>query len=294
MDVVVADGLAKRRGSAEVLGGVDLRVPEGSVTAVIGANGAGKTTLLRILVGLQRPTAGTCTVLGCAPDRWQPADRQRVAYIAQRPAFLAGVRVGDLLRVAADLHPRWDASAAARSLERFAIGPRLAVATLSPGMRALLALAIALATGPDLLVLDEPAAGLDPVMRRRYLQALLDGATGERRTVLLASQDLALVERLCDRIALLHRGRIQVAGPLDGVLADQHRLRVGGGPSLRPTLGAVAGVRRLEAVGGRGFVLTGTATADDVRSIEGVGAVQDEPLTLEELFWSYVADPGEI
>ena len=289
MDVVRTDGLEKRRGAVEVLRGVDLTVTAGSVTAVIGENGAGKTTLLRILVGLARPTAGSATVLGHAAERLGPAERARLAFVPERPVFPAGLRVAEVLALAASLHPRWDQKAATGYLRRFAIDARRPADALSPSLRTLCALAVALATRPDLLVLDEPAAGLDPVMRRRYLQLLLDETAVQGRTVVLASQDLALVERLCDRIALLHDGRIQVAGALDAVLHAERRLRIAADAEARAALAAVPGVRRVEPMGRRGFVATGTVTAEAVRHVTGLSAVDEEPLTLEELFWSYVA-----
>jgi ABC-2 type transport system ATP-binding protein len=287
MSAVRAEGLFKRRGRAEVLRGVDLEVPEGSITAVIGPNGAGKTTLLRTLLGLQRPDGGTASVLGRPSDRLGAPDRARIAYVPEHPILVPGMRVHELLRFVAAVHPRWDAAAARRYLDRFHLRAEAPVSHLSPGLRSLLALAVALATRPDLLLLDEPASGLDPVMRRRYLQLLVEEASAER-TVVLASQDLPLVERLSDRIALLHEGRIQVAGPLDAVLQAERRLRIAAAPDVGPAIAAVPGVRTLEP-DGRGFVATGPVSAQAVRALAKVRAVQDEPLTLEELFWSYVA-----
>ncbi len=279
--------LQKRFGRLTVLDGIDLDVPEGSIFGLLGLNGAGKTTLLRVLMGFLHPSGGEGTVLGRPLGGLTPEERARIAYVPDRPAYYENMRVGELLRFVGALHPRWDAGCAAHYLDAFELPIQRRVGALSTGMRTQLALALGLATQPELLILDEPASGLDPVHRRRYLQVLLEASAVSGRTVLLTSQDLGLVERACDHFALVHDRRIQVAGPMPEILESQRRIIVSAPRAAGAALRELEGVRQVEN-GSHGFLVTGTAEADAVRQVAGVTAVQVEGLSLEELFWSYV------
>ena len=287
MAAVSLRNLHKRFGHLTVLEGIDLDVPLGSIFGLLGLNGAGKTTLLRILMGFLHPGGGDGSVLGRPLGRLEGPDRARVAYVPERPVLYESMRVGELLRFVGALHPRWDAVAARGYVDAFSLPIGRRVGTLSAGMRTQLALGVALATRPELLIIDEPATGLDPVHRRRYLQVLLEASTVPQRTVLLTSQDLGLVERTCDQFALIHDRRIQVAGPITEILDAEHRLMVSGSPELAAALRSTAGVRRVQAVA-HGFLVTGSVAPETVRNMHGAGHVAVSGLSLEELFWSYV------
>ena len=287
MEAVSLRNLHKRFGALTVLDGIDLEVPAGSIFGLLGLNGAGKTTLLRILMGFLHPSSGEGMVLGRPLGRLDGRDRARIAYVPERPALYESMRVGELLRFVGALHPRWDAGAAARYLDIFGLPHSRKVAALSTGMRTQLALGLALATRPELLILDEPASGLDPVHRRRYLQVLLEASAVPERTVLLASQDLGLVERTCDHFALIHDRRIQVAGPLDEILDGERRLIVKAPPEAAEALRQAQGVRRVSAEA-HGFLVTGRVAPEAVRGLPGVANVQASMGSLEELFWSCV------
>jgi ABC-2 type transport system ATP-binding protein len=291
MTAVSLSNLRKRFGRLTVLDGLDLDVPEGSIYGLLGLNGAGKTTLLRILMGFLHPSGGEGTVLGRPLGKLTAADRARVAYVPDRPTFYENMRVGDLLRFVGALHPRWDANAARRFVDAFELPLERKVGALSTGMRTQLGLALALSTQPELLMLDEPASGLDPVHRRRYLQVLLEASAEPGRTVLLTSQDLGLVEQTCDHFALVHERRIQVAGPITEILESQRRMLVQAPPETGDALRSLPGVRQVRD-GSHGFLVTGTALPDEVRQVAGVRAVQAEGLSLEDLFWSYVEASG--
>ncbi len=279
--------LSKRFGSLTVLDGIDLDVPKGSIYGLLGLNGAGKTTLLRILMGFLHPGGGEGTVLGRPVGRLDREARACIAYVPEQPALYETMRVGELLRFVGALHPRWDARAAQAYLDVFELPAARRVGALSHGMRTQLALGLALAAQPELLIIDEPASGIDPVHRRRYLQVLLEACSVADRTVLLTSQDLALVERACDHFALIHDRRIQVAGPVTEILDQERRLVVKAQPSAGEALGALDGVRRVRAEA-HGFLVTGRVTPRAVQDLPGVTGVQAYGMSLEELFWSYV------
>lgn len=212
-----------------------------------------------------------------------------MAYVPEQPAFYPGMRVGELLRFVAELHPYWDASAAKHYLETFELPRNRKVAALSTGMRTQLALGLALSTQPELLIIDEPAAGLDPVHRRRYLRVLLEARAVPERTVLLTSQDLGLVERTCDHFALIHDRRVQIAGPITEILDAERRLLVSAQPDASAALAALAGVRTVRSEA-HGFLVTGRVEPEAVRGMAGVKGVQVLGVSLEELFWSYVGE----
>ncbi len=289
MLAVSVRSLSKTFGPLTVLQSIDLDVPTGSIYGLLGLNGAGKTTLLRILMGFLRPTGGSGEVLSLPLGRLEGIDRARVAYVPEQPVLYSSMRVGELLRFVRSVHPRWDQAAAERYMETFRLPLDRKVAALSVGMRSQLALSVALSTRPQLLVLDEPASGLDPLHRRRYLQVLLEECAVPERTVLLTSQDLELVERMCDHVALIHEGRVQFAGPVEEVLGREKRLRVTAGESARETLAALSGVRSLRPEA-HGFLLSGAADPSSVQSVAGVTGVQVFALSIADLFWSYVED----
>ena len=289
MSAVSLEGLRKNFGSVQMLDGIDLEVPAGSIYGLLGLNGAGKTTLLRLLMGFLHPSGGSGSVLGHPLGRLDATVRARMAYVPEHPAFYPGMRVGELLRFVAALHPRWDADAAARYLDAFDLPVGRRVGALSTGMRTQLALGVALATQPELLILDEPASGLDPVHRRRYLQVLLEAGAAPDRTVLLTSQDLGLVERTCDHFALIHGRSIQVSGPMAEILDAERRLLISAEPEVYEALRALSGVRTVRAEA-HGFLVTGAVDAEAVRTIAGVSDMQEQGISLEELFWSYVED----
>lgn len=287
MPAVEIAHLTKRFGTLSVLDGIDLDVPAGSIFSLLGLNGAGKTTLLRILLGFVRPSGGNASILGRPLGRLSQAERARIAYVPETMALYESMGVAELARFIADLHPHWDQAAAHRYMDAFDLPPARRVGALSRGMRTQLQLALALATQPELLLIDEPAAGLDPVHRRRYLQVLLEACAVPERTVLITSQDLGLVERTCDHFALLHERRIQVAGPISEILDSERRLIVTAPAGAGAALSALAGVRQVRAEA-HGFLVTGSIGPEEVRTVAGVVQVQSIGLSLEELFWSYV------
>jgi ABC-2 type transport system ATP-binding protein len=216
-------GLGKRYRNRWALSECTLSIPPGRVVGLVGPNGAGKTTLLNLAVGLLEPTAGTIKVLGGAPGAGS-AQLARVSFVAQDTPTYAGLSVADHLRLGARLNPRWDASLASERIERLDLDPRQRAGQLSGGQRAQLALTIAIAKRPDLLILDEPVASLDPLARREFLRGLMEPVAEQGVSVLLSSHLVADLERICDYLIVLTAARVQVVGEVDELLASHHLL----------------------------------------------------------------------
>ncbi|HYW26736.1 MAG TPA: ABC transporter ATP-binding protein [Terriglobales bacterium] len=221
--VVQARGLGKRYGRLWALADCTLSVPAGQVVGLVGPNGAGKTTLLNLAVGMLRPTAGTIEVLGGRPGAG-PAQLARVGYLAQQAPVYAGLSVADHLRLGAHLNPGWDGELARRRIERLDLDIDQKAGTLSGGQRAQLALTLAVAKRPELLILDEPVASLDPLARREFLQDLMEAVAEQELSVVLSSHLVADLERVCDYLILLVGSRVRVAGPVEDLLASHHLL----------------------------------------------------------------------
>jgi len=223
---LAAESLGKRYGSNWALRDCTLDVPAGSVTALVGPNGAGKTTLLQLAVGLLEPTAGTVRVLGESPRADAAALLPRVGFVAQEHPLYSGFTVADTLRLGEKLNPRWDNEAAHRRVERLGLPLGKKVGKLSGGQQAQVALTLALCKRPEVLLLDEPVASLDPLARREFLQSVMEAVTETGMTVVLSSHIVADLERVCDHLVILSHARTMLAGSIDDILAS-HRLLTG-------------------------------------------------------------------
>jgi ABC-2 type transport system ATP-binding protein len=221
--VFEADGLGKRYGRKWALSECTFAIPAGRVVGLVGPNGAGKTTLLHLSVGLLRPTAGAMTVLGGRPGA--TGDQlARVGFVAQDVPTYAGLTIRDHLQFGAWMNPGWDEALAEERIERLGLDPGQKAGELSGGQRAQLALTLAVAKRPHLLVLDEPVASLDPLARREFLQGLMEVVVEHGTSVILSSHLVADLERVCDYLVVLVDARVQVAGDIDELLATHHRL----------------------------------------------------------------------
>ena len=218
-------GLGKRFGSLWALADCTLAIPRGRVSALVGQNGAGKTTLLRMLVGLSSPSSGEAFVLGSAPQQNEEF-LASVGYLAQEAPLYRRLSVADHLDMGAHLNPGWNDGAARERLGELRIPLDRPVKTLSGGQRAQVALSVALAKRPQLLVLDEPVAALDPLARREFLASLTQAVAEGGVTVILSSHLLSDLERVCDHVVLLASSRAQLCDDIDRVLAT-HRMLVG-------------------------------------------------------------------
>jgi ABC-2 type transport system ATP-binding protein len=206
-----AEHLTKRYGRRAALTDCTLTVPHGRVVGLVGPNGAGKSTLLQLACGLIEPTSGTLRVLGGPPT----AQLGRVGFVAQDTPVYAGLSVAEHLRLGAELNPTWDPS-----LARVQLDPAQKAGRLSGGQRAQLALTIAAAKRPDLLILDEPAAALDPLARQGFLRKLVDFVAELGATAILSSHLLGDIEQVCDHLIVLSGGRVRIAGDVSDLLAS--------------------------------------------------------------------------
>ena len=221
---IEASAVGKRYGRTWALRQNTMTVPAGRVVGLVGSNGAGKSTLLNLAVGLLKPTEGQITVLGGRPGR--DADQlAKVGFLAQDVPLYSDLTVGDHLQLGARLNPRWDATAATARIVRAGLDPARRAGELSGGQRAQLALAVAIGKCPELLILDEPVASLDPLARRQFLADLMELAA-DGLSIILSSHLLADVERVCDHLIVLAAGRVRLAGDVDGLLAT-HRVLMG-------------------------------------------------------------------
>ena len=221
--VLRARGLGKRYRRQWALTDCTLSIPAGHVVGLVGPNGAGKTTLLNLATGMLAPTAGTIEVLGGHPAAG-PAQLARVGYLAQAAPVYAGLSVADHLSLGAHLNPGWDAELASSRIERLDLRLGQKAGTLSGGQRAQLALTLAVAKRPELLLLDEPVASLDPLARREFLQDLMEAVADQGLSVVLSSHLVSDLERVCDYLIVLVASRVRVAGPVEELLATHHLL----------------------------------------------------------------------
>jgi len=229
--VLQAAGLGKAYRRTWALRDCTLAIPEGRVTGLVGPNGAGKTTLLGLATGMLMPTRGTITVLGQRPAAG-PAQLARVGFVAQDTPVYARLTVADHLRLGAWLNPGWDDDLARRRIGQLTLDLRQRAGSLSGGQRAQLALTLAMAKRPELLLLDEPVASLDPLARREFLQGLMQAVAAHGLSVVLSSHLVADLERVCDYLVVLVASQVRVAGEVSDLLASHHRLS---GPRREPS-----------------------------------------------------------
>jgi len=275
-------GLSKRYGRTWALRDCSLGVPTGKVAALVGPNGAGKTTLLHLAVGLLEPTAGEVRTLGHSP-RERADVLARVGFVAQELPLYGGFKVKEMLELGRHLNPTWDHELALDRVRRHDIDLDQRAGTLSGGQRAQVSLALAVATRPELLVLDEPLANLDPLARREFLGSLMEAAAETELTVLLSSHLVTDMERVCDYLILLSAARVQVLGDLDDLLATHKLLtgpRTGREDVPDATVISANHTERQSTV----FVRIGRPVADPAWTVQDV--------TLEDLVLAYLAHPA--
>ena len=282
MNIIETSGLGKRYGSTWALHECTMAIPAGHVAALVGPNGAGKTTLLNLAVGLAEPSAGGITVLGGRPASLAALDG--TAFVAQDTPVYKNLSAADMLHLTRNLNRRFDQHYAETRLSELGIPLNRKAGKLSGGQRAQLALTLALARRPRLLLLDEPVAMLDPLARHDFMATVLTAAADNGVSVLLSSHVLTELERVADYLILLSRGRVQVAGEVDGLLAS-HRMLTG--PTTEADKYAerpVVHVRRAQA---QAHLLVRATVNDPVPP-----GWEAHPVDLEELAMAYLREPG--
>jgi ABC-2 type transport system ATP-binding protein len=285
MSAIVATGLGMRYGKRIALRDCSLEIPVGSITALVGPNGAGKTTLLLLAAGLLGPTSGTITVL----DRTPTKDAElipNIGFVAQDIPLYGSFTVAEMLRFGQKLNHRWDQEFAQQRLEKLQIPLTQRIRELSGGQRAQVSLALALGKKPDILLLDEPLASLDPLARRDFMRVVMETAADSKITIVLSSHLVADLERVCDHLVVLSSARTQVVGEI-GALLEGHRLLVGprcdsGDPDIA---GVASIVERTDSERQTSFVVRTNGPVLDPKWTTG-------PVTLEDLVLAYLARPS--
>ena len=285
MNVIEATGLGKRYGSTWALRECSLAIPAGHVAALVGPNGAGKTTLLNLAVGLTVPSAGGVTVLA-GRVAGSPAALDGIAFVAQDTPLYKNMSAADLLHLTRNLNRSFDHDYAEARLGELDIPLSRRAGKLSGGQQAQLALTLALARRPRLLVLDEPMAMLDPIARHDFMASVMMAAADDGVSVVLSSHVLAELERVADYLILMSRGRVQMAGEVDDLLA-RHRVLTGPAAEADHYAGklCVVHARRAEA---QAHLLVRTGGTDDPVP----PGWEAHPVGLEALVLSYLREPG--
>lgn len=291
---IEARGLTKGFGSGIVaVSALDLRVERGEVYGLIGRNGAGKTTTLRLLMGLLKAESGEARILGV--DLWSAprSHRQRVAYVSQGLPTPGWMTLEDLCRYTSHFHERWDGALAAELARRWELDADRPIVRLSGGQQRLAALLAAIAARPDVLILDEPAAGLDPIARSSLNECLIETLMrGEGCTVLLSTHLIGDLERLATRVGIMDRGRILLEGEVDEWQRTLRRVQVvfeGGVPECF----AIPGALRTEVMGPVVTAVARIADEGQLAPVRGIGGARVFvfPLTLEEVFLELFRQP---
>jgi ABC-2 type transport system ATP-binding protein len=283
--IVDVNGLSRSFGGKTALDGVSFHAGAGQVYGLVGANGAGKTTLLKHLLGLLRAATGSVRVFGLDPVRDPVGVLRRVGYLSEERELPEWMRVDELMAYTQAYHPTWDLSYARELLESFGLDPTKKVKELSRGMRAQAGLIAAVAHRPELLILDEPSSGLDAIVRRDILDAIVRTVADEGRTVIFSSHLLDEVERMSDHVTLIHNGRVALSGALDDVRRGYQRSRVrfvehfDQAPALDTSL-------VIEGGGRTWSVIHGGSPEQFQRSVRTLGGeiVESRDATLEEIF----------
>jgi len=291
--IIETADLRKNYGDVEAVRGLRLQVPVGSIYGFLGRNGAGKTTTIKVLLGMARPTSGHARVFGLAADAQDASVeiRRRTGFVSDDKDLYDYMDVEEMIRFTAAFFPRWRADLEQRYLRRFELPADRKVKALSRGMRTKLALLLALCRGAELLILDEPTSGLDPAMTEEVLQALVAHVASEEMTVFFSSHQIAEVDQIADRVAIIDRGRAVVTGALDDLRENFRRIQfVFDGDAPEPAFRA-PGVERVRR---KGRVLTVLSSAgaerivDEARALNPV-SVDVVPVTLKEIFLETVA-----
>lgn len=291
--VIETTELRKSYYGAEALRGLSLAVPAGSICGFLGRNGAGKTTTIKILLGMVRPSAGQARVFGAQADDREASVgiRRRTGYVSEEKDLYDYMTGEEIIRFTASFYPRWRADLERRYLQAFELPLQQNVKALSRGTRTRLALLLALCRGAELLVLDEPTSGLDPAMAEQVLQALVGHVASEETTVFFSSHQIAEVDQIADRVAIVDQGRTVVAGALDDLRGQYRRVQLifdGEAPALvfrGPGIGRVRREGRVLTVLSSGGV---EPVLNETRGLNPV-SVNTVPVTLKDIFLESVA-----
>ena len=288
--VIETRALSKRYGRKLALDNLDLRIPRGRIHAIVGANGAGKSTLFRILMGFMPPTAGEARILGKDSQQLTPADRARIGFVNEEHTLANWMRVSQVAAMQKHQYPRWNQQAFDGVIGHYNVLPEQKVGQLSRGERAGFNLALALAQGPELLVLDEPTLGLDVVAKRAFLESLLYSNAADDCTVIYCSHQMEEIERVADNLIILERGQLKnMSAPEEFTSRVSHW--VADVPFKGPQLHTVPGLLEVQRLDGLHHYLVLDQDDGFERFLRAAGArnVQSMPVSLDRAVNAFLA-----
>ncbi len=287
---IETEGLTKKFGPQLAVDNLDLRIPTGSVFGFLGRNGAGQTTTIKMLLGLISPNSGSVRVLGMNPKKDSRAIKLKVGYVAENQSMYGWMKVKEITKFTSGFYPEWDFDIAASFCEKFELKPSARIKNLSKGQQMRLALTLALASRPRLLILDDPTMGLDPITRKEFLNDIVLAIQEEGRTVFFSTHILGELERVADHIAIIDRGRLKVAGAIDSLKASIRTIRLTF-ENAPPESIEIEGLLRAQ-YNGRDCLVTVTDFSEDklgrLREKYNPNGLETQSLSLDEIFEAFV------
>ena len=283
--IIETSGLSRRFGNKAALDNVSLRIGPGRVFGLVGENGAGKTTLLKHLLGMLKAESGSVRVFGLDPVAEPVSVLSRIGYLSENRDLPAWMTVQELLRYTQAFYPKWDMGFAEELRERFGLLSSAKIKNLSRGENAKAGLLVALAYRPELLLLDEPSSGLDPLVRRDILEAIIRTVAEEGRTVIFSTHLLDEIERVADEVAMMFDGRITLQGPLDEIKESHHRLLLRFETEL-PAAPSIPGSLSISGAGREWTVVCNGSRNEAIAAVAKVGGrvLNEGTPSLEEIF----------
>ncbi len=277
--VISCAGLEKNYGSKKVLKGIDLEVPAGTIVALLGTNGAGKTTLIRTILGLIPKTRGEVRVLGEEPYQFGPRLRQRIGYVSEEQGLYDWMKVREILDFCKSLYPNWDDGLITYYLDRFEISPQTKIRTLSKGQQVKVALLLSIAPKPELLILDEPMSGLDPLAQHQFLQVIMKEIHRGGTSIFFSTHNLADAIHIAQNVAIVFDGKIKAYGSISEVCDRVCRVETSSESDWIPRDAVVLN----EELSGK-VILVSSQSIRETAAAPGSGLRSSSPATLEEAF----------
>jgi ABC-2 type transport system ATP-binding protein len=288
---ITTQGLKKKYGwSKEAVKGIDLQVPKGSVYVFLGRNGAGKTTTIKMLMGLLGRTSGNAEVLGFDPEKDPVSVRSKVGYVSENQKMYDWMTIGELIWFNKSFYQTWDEKLVNSLLSRFKLTKDLKLKNLSRGMYAQIALILALAQGPDLLILDDPISGLDPVVRREFMESIIEILHEKERTVFFSTHIVNEVEKLADRVGIMHDGNLLVSMPTEELKNNVKKIRMLFDDKIPEDL-VVPGLLKKESSGHEASVIVKDfkkELLDEISNKYKPKSSEIQTLTIEDIFVTMV------
>jgi ABC-2 type transport system ATP-binding protein len=283
-------GLSKRFGSVQALDRVDLDIERGQIIGLLGANGAGKSTLLRHIIGLYLPDEGTCLTLGCPAAKLGPPELARIGYVHQEGELLDWMTTQQLIRYVSTYYPTWNRELEARYVAEYEVDPKARVGSLSPGQRQRLAILLAICFEPELLILDEPAAALDPLARAQFLDLLLQFIQDQDRTIIISSHILSDVEKVIDHAVIMKAGRIITDASFDDLREKYARVRLTSLSGALPEQLRFGSAIECRRNGTQATLTVADLTSEQIEAAaEAINCQADiQPLPLEDIYKAVV------